>query len=103
MTAIERMMAAACNLSEADLRLRVAEWHALRSRTTSYSRIEGGVSLELAPGEPLAAVADLASRESDCCPFYSFALRVEGNVRRLEISAGPGGEPAVEGLLGLLA
>lgn len=103
MTAIERMIGAACNVSEDDLRLRVAEWHALRSRTISYSPIEGGVSLELAPGEPLAAVADLASRESDCCPFYSFALRVEGTVRRLEISAGPVGEPAVEGLLGLPA
>jgi hypothetical protein len=102
MTAIERMIGAACNLSE-DFRRRVAEWHALRFRTISYSPIEGGVSLELAADEPLSAVADLASRESGCCPFYSFALRVEGTVRRLEISAGPGGEPAVEGLLGLPA
>lgn len=103
MTAIERMIGAACTLSEEDLRRRVAEWHALRARTVSVERIEGGVSLELAGDEPLAAVADLAARESECCPFYAFALRVEGTSRRLDVSAGPGGEPAVEGLLGLPA
>ena len=103
MTALERMIGAACTLSEQDLRRRVAEWHALRARTVSVERIEGGASLELAADEPLAAVADLAARESECCPFYSFALRVEGTARRLEVSAGPGGEPAVEGLLGLPA
>ena len=101
MTAIERMIGAACTLAEEDLRRRVAEWHALRARTISVTPIEGGVSLELAADEPLAAVADLAARESECCRFYSFVIRVEGFARRLEVSAGPGGEPAVEGLLGL--
>lgn len=103
MTATQRMIGAACTLSEEDLRRRVAEWHALRARTVSVAPIEGGVSLELAADEPLGAVADLAARESECCPFYAFALRVEGTARRLEVSAGPGGEPAVEGLLGLPA
>ena len=103
MKAVERMIGAACNLSEEDLRRRVAEWHALRARTISVAPIEDGVSLELAEDEPLAAVADLAARESECCPFYSFALHVEGTTRRLDVTAGPGGEPAVEGLLGLPA
>ena len=103
MTAIERMIGAACTLSEKDLRRRVAEWHDLRARAISVAPIEGGVSLELAAHEPLPAVADLAARESECCPFYSFVIRVEGSPRRLEVSAGPGGEPAVEGLLGLPA
>jgi hypothetical protein len=50
----------------------------------------------------MSAVADLISRESECCPFYTFTLQVDGASRRLEISAGPGGELAVRGLLGLV-
>jgi len=97
----ERLLGAACDLSEADLRRRLAEWVALRKRATTVSPISGGVALQLAADEPIPAVADLAGRESACCPFYTFSVRIEGPTRQLEITAGPGGEPAVQALLGL--
>jgi hypothetical protein len=96
-----RLIGAACNLSEEDLRRRVAEWRELAGRATAVSPINGGVVLALAADEPIPAVAELVARESECCPFYAFTLRVDGAERRLEIMAGPGGEPAVQGLLGL--
>ena len=46
------------------------------------------------------AVADLAQREAECCPFYDFTLSVIGEERTLDITAGPGREAAVEALLG---
>lgn len=95
------MIGAACNLSEEDLRRRVAEWAALRARAASVTPIEGGVVLQLAPHEPIASVADLVTRESECCPFYGFTLWIEGQSRQLAITAGPGGDPAVEALLGI--
>ncbi|MGH2402265.1 MAG: hypothetical protein ACRDE6_06100 [Candidatus Limnocylindria bacterium] len=101
MTAIDRLFGAACTLSEQDLRKRVAEWRALRDRATSVEDLDGGVGLTLAADEPIVGVADLVARESDCCPFYTFDLRVDGPGRRLEVTAGQGGEPAVRALLGL--
>jgi hypothetical protein len=87
--------------STAELRERVREWRELRGRATTIEPIGGGVRLAFSRDEPMSAVAGLVSRESDCCAFYTFDLRVDGHVRQLEISAGPGGEPAVRALLGL--
>ena len=101
MTAIDRLIGAACTLSDEDLRERVAEWRALRDRATAIEDLEGGVGLTLAAEEPIVGVAGLVARESECCPFYTFALRVDGPGRRLEVTAGQGGEPAVRALLGL--
>jgi hypothetical protein len=56
----------------------------------------------LAPDEAMARVMDLVVSESACCAFYTFTVSVEGPERRLEISAGPGGSPAVDALVGLL-
>lgn len=98
---MERMIGAACNLSEEDLRRRVAEWNGLSRRAATVTPLVGGVSLELRADESLPAVADLAARESACCPFYTFVIRIDGPARQLEISAGPGGEPAVNALIGL--
>jgi hypothetical protein len=62
--------------------------------------IDGGLALALPAEMPIAAVADLAARESECCSFYAFTLRIEGAQRELLISAGGGREAAVEALLG---
>ncbi len=98
---IDRLIGAACTLSEEDLRQRMAEWRSLRERAMWVEHLDGGVGLTLAADEPIVGVADLVRRESDCCPFYTFDLRVEGPGRRLEVTTGGGGEPAVRALLGL--
>jgi hypothetical protein len=95
-----RLIGAACTLGDADLRLRVREWSALVRRST-VERTAYGVRLVLGPDEPLTAVADLAARESECCPFYDFTITNAGEHRTLEVSAGPDGGPAVVALLGL--
>ncbi len=96
-----RLIGASCSLSAADMRERLAEWRTLRDRATAADRIPGGMRLAFDAAVPIGPIADLVSRESECCAFYSFAIAVDGPMRELRISAGPGNEAAVQALLGL--
>lgn len=98
--ASERLIGAACTLDSETLRERLAEWRGLRDRSPAIEPLPGGARLVLDGAESVAGVADLVARESECCPFYSFTLRVDGPSRHLDITAGHGGEPAVLALIG---
>jgi hypothetical protein len=100
-TAEDRLMGAACTLDAAEMPARLREWAALRDRSTGIRPITGGVSISLDASEPIDRVADLAARESECCAFYTFLLRIDGPTRELEITAGAGREIAVQVLLGI--
>lgn len=97
----ERLIGAACTLNSNEIRERLAEWRGLRDRAAAIEPLPGGARLAFDAAEPMAPIADLVSRESECCSFYTFTLRVDGPVRQLDISAGAGGEPAVGALVGL--
>ena len=97
----DRLMGAACTLDAAEMPARLCEWAELRDRSMATRPINGGVTLSLAATEPIGLVAELVARESECCAFYTFLLRVDGPTRELEISAGDGREVAVQVLLGL--
>jgi hypothetical protein len=94
------LLGASCTLGAADISARIAEWASLRERASSVRPIDGGLALTLPAEVPISDVADLATRESECCSFYAFTLRIEGPRRELLISAGAGRQAAVEALLG---
>jgi len=100
-TAEDRALGACCTLEAAEMPARLKEWSDLRDRSLAIRRIQGGVSLELATSEPMSQVADLIARESECCAFYTFTLRIDGQARELQITAGEGREIAVQALLGV--
>jgi hypothetical protein len=100
-SAEDRLLGAACTLDAVEMPERLREWAALRDRSTGIRPIIGGVALSLDPSEPIERVADLAARESECCAFYTFQIRIEGQTRELEISAGAGREIAVQALLSI--
>jgi len=100
-TAEDRALGACCTLATADMPARLKEWSDLRDRSLGIRQIQGGVSLELATSEPMSQVADLIARESQCCAFYTFTLRIDGQARELQITAGEGREIAVQALLGV--
>jgi hypothetical protein len=100
-SAEDRLLGAACTLDAAEMPARLREWAALRDRSTGIRQTPGGVVMSLSDSEPVDQVADLAARESECCAFYTFVLRVEGRTRELEVSAGAGREIAVQTLLGI--
>jgi len=97
----ERLIGAACSLNSDEMRKRLVEWRGLRDRATSIEPLAGGARLGFDATEPVRPIADLVSRESGCCAFYTFTLRIDGPTRQLDISAGAGGEPAVRALVGL--
>jgi hypothetical protein len=96
----ERLIGASCTLEGESLRERLAEWRGLRDRSTAIEPLADGARLTLDAAESVAAVADLVARESECCSFYTFTLTIDGPARHLDITAGPGGEPAVFALIG---
>jgi hypothetical protein len=97
----DRLIGASCTLDAAEMPARLREWVALRDRSTGIRPIIGGVAISLDASEPLDQVADLLARESECCAFYTFLLRIDGPTRELEITAGAGREIAVRALLGI--
>ena len=84
-----------------EMKVRRREWAELRDRSTGIRDVAGGVAIGLAADESLDRVANLAARESECCAFYTFMLRIEGRQRELEVTAGEGREIAARVLLGL--
>jgi hypothetical protein len=97
----DRLIGAGCTLGSAEMPGRMREWAELRDRSTGVRQITGGVAISLAAAEPVGDVAELAARESECCPFYAFQIRIDGPTRELEITAGAGREIAVQALLGI--
>jgi hypothetical protein len=91
--------AMACSLTATDLPGRLAEWRALLSSVVERVDIEGGVRLRLGPGVSAAAVAALAARELDCCPFFSFALLLSSRGLVIEVKAPEGAQALVNAFL----
>jgi hypothetical protein len=100
-TTEDRLLGACCTLDAAEMPARLKEWSDLRDRSVRIRPIEGGLSIALATSEPMSQVADLIARESACCAFYTFTLRIDGQGRELQITAGEGREIAVQALLGV--
>lgn len=99
--ASERLIGAACTFGTNEMRERLRAWRDVRDGALSIEPIRGGAKLALGPDQPIGAIAELMSLESECCPFYTFTLQVDGPMRQLEITAGAISELAVMALLGL--
>lgn len=97
----DRLQGACCTLDAGEMPARLKEWSDLRDRSMGIKLIDGGVALNLATSESISQVADLVARESECCPFYTFTIRVDGPARELRITAGEGRAIAVQALLGV--
>jgi len=97
------MIGACCTLDASDLPIRLAEWRRLRDRATSIDEGASAVRLTFSSDVTIEEVARLVDLESACCTFYRFTMAIDGDARSLTVDAGPNGQPAVRGLLGLSA
>lgn len=94
----------ACSLDPQSLAERQREWQEIRDLADARTPIDGGVAATFAASPALAGrLADLAVREQQCCPFFTFRLMI-GDRRSitLEIRAPAEARPLVEELLGAL-
>jgi hypothetical protein len=91
--------AIACSLSATDLPARLREWRSLLSSVVERTGFDGGVRLRFGPGIRAADVAGLASRELECCPFFTFGLLMSSAGLVMEVRAPEGAEALVNALL----
>lgn len=83
---------------------RLDEWAAaLAGAVSRESLAGGGVRIALGPTVDLGALVALVEAEHRCCPFFAFAVTVDGRGVALEIRAPAGADEAVAALIGSLA
>ncbi|MGH9187622.1 MAG: MerR family transcriptional regulator [Acidimicrobiales bacterium] len=92
--------AIACTLGAGDIPARLAAWQAALAPVVSRQPIEHGLRLVYPPGSSLAAVADLAAAEHECCMFFRFAITVDGRGAALEVTAPADAQELVTALFG---
>jgi DNA-binding transcriptional MerR regulator len=91
----------ACTLGVADQPGRLAAWTGLLAAVQHRERVDGGLRLVFAPDPEFAArLADLATREQQCCSFFTFTLRLTGQAVELDVTAPPDAAGVVADLFG---
>ena len=92
---------AACTLPTVERPLRLAEWDALLATSRLVERPEPGLlRIGLDGGADRADdVRDLTARESACCAFFGFDVRLDGaDGIVLDVRVPPGMTPILDGL-----
>ncbi len=80
---------------------RLGEWAAALAGAVGRVPLDGGgVRIALGTGVDLATLAALVEAEHRCCPFFAFAITVDGRGVALEIRAPEGADEAVAALIG---
>lgn len=90
----------ACSLNGGDMAERMADWQGVTGQVVRREPLTGGVRLVFGPEAPLGEIARLAAAEYECCPFFGFALTVDGRGTALEVTAPPDGAELVAAACG---
>src|SRR5687767_2472096 len=70
----------ACTLGAGELTARIAEFRELFTKLVRTEPIEGGYRWSFRVENGLEEhIRDLARREHECCRFFDFAIRVDGD------------------------
>jgi DNA-binding transcriptional MerR regulator len=78
----------ACTLDAAERSGRLDAWDELLTEVTGRERLDGGVRLTFPPSPVLAGrLGELAAREQACCAFFTFALRLDADGLRFDVTA----------------
>ena len=96
--------AIACTLPAGEIDGRVEDWQLVLSHVTGRERTpDGGLRLSLDGGVPLGELGRLAVAEQGCCPFFSFAITVDGQGVALEVRAPDDAADFVTAVFGVAA
>jgi hypothetical protein len=89
----------ACSLSVEDQVDRRLEFAEVARRVVGREPTKDGVRLRFRPSPGLGEqLADLTSREKECCPFFDFSIQESGEELVLEVGAPPEARPIVDRL-----
>jgi DNA-binding transcriptional MerR regulator len=90
----------ACSLGAGDMQARLADWQAVLALVEARLPIPGGLRLEFRSAAPLVDIARLAAAEYECCPFFGFAVTIDGRGLALEVTAPVDGQEVLVGVFG---
>lgn len=93
----------ACSLAGGDMQARIGEWHALLAAVDRREAIPNGMRFTFGSGAPLAEIARLAGAEFECCPFFSFTVRIDARGVVLEVTAPSDGQVLLDSVFGAAA
>jgi hypothetical protein len=80
----------ACSLDAGAMGDRFEEWQTLLARSSARKPTDAGYRLTFPRDSGLAgALADLAAREIECCPFFTFAIRFTNDALTLDVEVPP--------------
>jgi hypothetical protein len=89
----------ACSLPADDMGDRLHEWQALLGKASAREPTPAGHRLTFARDAELArALADLAAREIECCPFFTFAIRLTNDALQFDVEVPPEARELVDSL-----
>jgi hypothetical protein len=91
----------ACSLDGGDMPARIADWQGVLALVEARLPLANGVRLEFSPGVSMTDVVRLAAAENDCCPFFGFAVTIDGRGFALEVTAPSDGQHLLAGLFGV--
>lgn len=89
-----------CSLGPGGVKARIDEWRAMLADVEERQLITDGLRLRLRPHAPVAEITRLAAAERECCPFFAFAITVDGRGIALEVTAPAGGQALLASVFG---
>lgn len=92
--------AIACSLDGAEMPARLGDWQSLLAQVGRREPIPRGVRLVFDAPAPLDDAARLAAAEHACCPFFAFAITIDGRGVALEATAPENGQEVLHALFG---
>jgi len=82
----------ACTLPGPDMGGRLQEWTDVLGRVATREPTDDGMRLSFPPDPALvASVAELATKEAECCAFFTFTLTIDAEGAALDVAAPPEG------------
>ena len=93
----------ACSLPPAAMPDRLAAFHAVAASATRREPIDRGVRLEVGDDVELGALAELLRAEQACCPFWEFAITIDGRGVGVEVRGPDWTDALVDAMFGVSA
>jgi MerR family transcriptional regulator, copper efflux regulator len=90
----------ACSLDVDERQARIDGWQRVLADVIERIAIPGGLRIVLGPSAPVGEISASAVAENGCCPFFCFAVTVDGRGNALEVTAPAEGRRLLRSIFG---
>jgi hypothetical protein len=90
----------ACTLAPDRMNERIAAWQTLTATALDREALDNGARIHLPRTTDLVALAQLVADEQTCCAFFTFAITINHDTVRLDVTAPPDGLSLAQALVG---